>query len=258
MLTEEQKQILNDILENRDLSDKQRESEYGAKIAEFKTLNEGKTNDPRTNGADVDQENAAPESTGSDSEAPSLDTYEKYQSNPDKYVQEIRDMRRDYDMVSYANRSRDKETELKNRKVDLEKISEYKLDTPLDNPNKDLNWKSFKKNAVKNEDGSYTGANGRIHTGEKAILDAYEDITFANNGLDFEKVRKVNDNIKKNEKDLKFIDDILSRGTTVSEQRRDIGGIDRTVVNETYQGTPEDIEKYPDYFDEKGKIKKIK
>ena len=261
MLTEEQLAQLSEILSQSDLDKEQKKSQYIALKNEFlaeNKSNEGKTNDSQPKGADVDQENAAPESTGSDSEAPSLDTYEKYKSDPDKYFKELKDMRRDYDTVSYAIRSDNRQKELKNRKVELEKISDYKLDTPLDNPNKDLNWKSFKENAIKNEDGSYTGANGRIHTGEKAILDAYEDITFANNGLDFEKVRKVNDNIKKNEKDLKFIGDILSRGTTVSEQRRGIGGIDRTVVDETYQGTPEDIKKYPDYFDEKGKIKKNK
>ena len=77
MLTEEQKQILNSILADNNLSYKDRESQYTAKIKEFKTANEGKTNGSQAQGADVDQVNAAPESTGSDSENISLDTAQK-------------------------------------------------------------------------------------------------------------------------------------------------------------------------------------
>lgn len=261
MLTEEQKKILNSILADNNLSDKDRETQYTAKIKEFKIANEGKTNGSQTQGADVDQVDAAPENTGSDSENISLDTaqknYELYQTDPKKYVKELRDMRAEYDgLVDFALRSKRKKQELKQRKVELNKLDDYKLDKPLLNPNKNLNWKTFKENVVKNEDGSYTGANGRLHTGEDALLRAYEDIVYANNGLDFEKIRRVDENIKENEKDLKFIDDVLMRDTTTSEYRRDIGGIDRKVVNEDYQGTPEDIKNYPDYFDEDGKIKK--
>ena len=98
----------------------------------------------------------------------------------------------------------------------------------------------------------------RLHTGEDAVLKAYEDITYANNGLDFEKIRAVDSNIEENEGTLDFINTTLSRDTTNSEYRRDIGGNERRTINETYVGSPEDIENYPDYFNEDGKIKKYK
>ena len=261
MLTEEQLAALEDILKNNDISDEQQEIDYKALRATFyeenKKIKAGKTTDPQPTGVNVDQKNVTPENTGSDSEEVSLDTYEKYKSDPDKYWLELRNMDPST-KVNFAIKSVRKNEEIENRKVELEKIKKYKLDTPIENPNKDLNWKDFQKNVVKNEDGSYTGANGRLHTGEDAVLKAYEDITYANNGLDFEKIRAVDSNIKENEGTLDFINTTLSRDTTNSEYRRDIGGNERRTINETYVGSPEDIENYPDYFNEDGKIKKYK
>ena len=93
MLTEEQLAALEDILKNNDISDEQQEIDYKALRATFyeenKKIEAGKTSDPQPTGVNVDQENVTPENTGSDSEEVSLDTYEKYQSDPDKYWLEL-------------------------------------------------------------------------------------------------------------------------------------------------------------------------
>ena len=90
MLTEEQLAALEDILKNNDISDEQQEIDYKALRATFyeenKKIEAGKTSDPQPTGVNVDQKNVTPENTGSDSEEVSLDTYEKYKSDPDKYL----------------------------------------------------------------------------------------------------------------------------------------------------------------------------
>ena len=84
--------------------------------------------------------------TESQSEIISLDTYEKYQSDPEKYTQELRDMRRDTDMVSYALRSRERKEnpELYNNKgeklkKEKEVVDEILMDKSLPREYNELN-----------------------------------------------------------------------------------------------------------------------